>query len=77
MDWDPKQIWCPQIERRLYELGALAKGGVQIQADRIADVVEQIDTVRKDLEAVSTKLDKVADWVRANVPKKNGTEGKS
>lgn len=76
MEFDTKQLWCQQIERRLYELGALVKGGVQVQADRISDVVEQVDELRKELKAVHEKQEKMATWIKANVPKKNGTEGR-
>ena len=70
--YDTQALWCKQIERRLYELSALIKGQIPTQADRVSDICDQIDIIRKDLEAVSTKLDKVADYVKANVPKKNG-----
>ena len=65
-------MWRQQIERRLYELGALVKGQIPIQADRLADVVEQIDELRKELKTVEERLTKCAEYIRDNVPKKNG-----
>ena len=71
MDFDPEQLWRKHIDRQLYELGALVRGQVPTVSARIGDVVEQIDSVRKDLEAVSAKLDKVATYVLANVVKRS------
>jgi hypothetical protein len=70
--WETPEMWRKYVERQLYELGTLVKGQIPIQADRIADVVEQIEALRKELKAVHEKLDKVGDYVKANVPKKNG-----
>jgi len=72
MDFDPEQLWRKHIDRQLYELGALVRGQVPTVSARIADVVEQVDELRKELEKTNAKLTKVADYVRANVPKKNG-----
>jgi len=71
MDFDPEQLWRKHIDRQLYELGALVRGQVPTVSARIADVVEQVDELRKELEKTNAKLTKVADYVRANV-KKNG-----
>jgi cytochrome c556 len=71
-DWDTYQAWRKQIERRLFELGALVKGNLPIQADRVNDCVEQIDELRQELKAVSERIEKMATWIKANVPKKNG-----
>ena len=71
-DWDGYQMWRQQVERRLFELGALVKGNLPIQADRVADCVEQIDEVRKDVKALQERMDKMALWLKAHVPKKNG-----
>ena len=72
-EWETFELWRKQIERRLYELGALAKGAVPIQADRINDCVEQIHELRKELEAVREKQEKMADFIKQHVAKhKNG-----
>lgn len=58
MDWDTPQLWRKQIERRLNELGSLTWGNQRWQADRIADVIEQIEEVRKEVREVAAQLDK-------------------
>ena len=73
MDFDPEQLWRKHIDRQLYELGALVRGQVPTVSERIFQVVEQVDELRKELEKTNAKLTKVADYVRANV-KKNGGE---
>lgn len=72
MDFDPEQLWRKHIDRQLYELGALVRGQVPTVSGRIADCVEQIDELRKELEAVSKRLDKASEYIKANLPKKNG-----
>ena len=72
MDFDPEQLWRKHLERQLYELGALVRGQVPTVSARIFQVVEQVDELRKELEKATAKLDKVADYVRTNVTKKNG-----
>ena len=67
MEWDSNKAWRRQMERRVYEVASLVKGNQSAQADRIADVVEQIDEVRGELQRVSEKLDKVAEYVKTNV----------
>jgi len=70
--WLTCELWRKQLERRLYELGALVKGNLPIQADRIADVVEQIETLRKELERVKKRQDKMAEWAKNHMKKENG-----
>lgn len=48
-EWDANQRWRQQIERRLNEIGSMVKGNQKFQADRLADVIEQIDELRKEL----------------------------
>jgi hypothetical protein len=62
-DWDSYQQWRTQIERRLFELGALIKGNLPIQADRVADCVEQIEELRVELRAVHERQDKMAEYI--------------
>lgn len=71
MHWDSPELWRKYVERQMYELGTLVKGQIPIQADRIADLVEMIHELQKEVTAVHEKLDKVADYVKANL-KKNG-----
>jgi transposase len=70
LEFNPKQLWCRQTERRLYELGALVKGQVLIQADRLADVLEQVDELRQEVKAIQERMDRMADYVKKHV--KNG-----
>lgn len=72
MDWDSKSLWCQQIERRLFELGALVKGNLPVQADRIADVVEITEELRKEIADLRQRVDNMKEYVLANIPKKNG-----
>ena len=71
-DWNSYELWRKQIERRLYELGALAKGAIPIQADRITDVVEQIDELRQELKSVQLRMDKMSEWAKEHTKKENG-----
>jgi len=71
-DWNSYELWRKQIERRLYELGALAKGAIPIQADRINDVVEQIDELRQELKSVQLRMDKMSEWAKEHTKKENG-----
>ena len=70
--WETDAMRWKWTERQLYELGALARGMVQTHSERVADLVEQIDELRKELKAVHDKLDKVAEFVKAHVKKENG-----
>jgi len=71
-DWETTELWRKQIERRLYEWGAAVKGAELVQADRISDVVEQIQSLRKEVEAVTERMDKMAEWARTHTKKENG-----
>lgn len=55
-----------QIERRLNELGSMVKGNQDFQADRISDVIEQIDELRAELKRVADRQDKIAEFIKAN-----------
>jgi len=66
------ELWSRQIERRLYELGALIKGNLPVQAERIADVVEQINDLRNELKSVAERQEKMARWLKQNCSKCNG-----
>jgi hypothetical protein len=69
MDWDSNATWKRQIERTLNRLGSMVTGKQKFQADRIADVIEQIDELRQELKRVADRQDKIAEFVRANVKK--------
>lgn len=74
-DWRNHEMWRKILERRLNELGSMVKGNQSFQADRIADIMEQIESLGKQIEAIRERQDKIADYVRANVPKlKTGEE---
>jgi len=53
-----------QIERRLNQLGSMVKGNQDFQADRIADVIEQIDEVRKEVKELNERLDVMGKWIK-------------
>ena len=72
MDWDSNANWKRQIERVLNRLGSMVTGNQRFQADRIADVIEQIDELRQELKRVADRQDKIAEFIRANIPKKEG-----
>lgn len=62
--WDVGEIWRKQLERRLFELSALVKGNLPTQADRIADVVEQIQALRLEVKSISERVDNWAKWAQ-------------
>jgi len=70
MSWDISHNWLKTIERRLNELGSMVRGNQSFQSDRILDVVEQIDELRKQVDEIACKQDKMATWIKANVPRK-------
>jgi 50S ribosomal subunit-associated GTPase HflX len=72
--WDLQHRWREQIERRLNQIGSLVKGNQDFHADRICDVMEQIEELRQELAKVKERQDKIADYVRANVPKRKKLE---
>jgi ubiquinone biosynthesis protein UbiJ len=75
MDWDSNATWKRQIERTLNRLGSMVTGNQKFQADRIADVIEQIDELRQELKRVADRQDKIAEFIRANIPKSCGESG--
>ena len=66
-DWDSIELWRRHIERRLNEIGSSVKGNQDFQADRIADLLEQLEEIR-------TRQDKMAAWIKAKFS--NGGETK-
>jgi septation ring formation regulator EzrA len=76
-DWETKPLWCAHVERQLYELGALVRGQVPTVSARLADVVEQLEELRKELEAVRTKQEKMADCLRPLVKEHAKPNGKA
>jgi len=79
MDWDTDAAWRKQVERRLLEVGSLVKGNQSFSADRISDVLEQLDELRTELKRVSEELkrvserqDKIADFLKKHFPKNGG-----
>ena len=62
-----------QIERRLNELGCLTKGNQAFQADRIADVIEQIEAVRVELKTLEARVSRMAEFLnQVKSERKNG-----
>ena len=75
MEWDSNAAWKRQIERTLNRLGSMVTGNQKFHADRIADVIEQIDELRQELKRVADRQDKIAEFIRANIPKSCGESG--
>jgi len=69
-EWNDRPHWTKLIERRVHEALALAKGIGLAHADRISDVVEQIDELRKELQEVKDRQDKIANYLKKH--HKNG-----
>jgi ubiquinone biosynthesis protein UbiJ len=63
-EWDSRSLWRKQIERRLHDIGSRVKGNQEFCADRIADLIEQIDELRKEVAALNVRIDKAGDVVR-------------
>ena len=53
----------------------MVTGNQKFQADRIADVIEQVDELRQELKRVADRQDKIAEFIRANIPKSCGESG--
>lgn len=59
-----------QIERHLNQLGSMVKGNQDFQADRVADVMEQIEELRQQLAAVREWQKRAGEFL--NQLRKNG-----
>ena len=51
--------WAKGIERLLNQTASQVRGNQQFQADRIADLVEQIDELRQKLAALEAWKDEI------------------
>ena len=69
MEFDTQQIWRQQIERQLNRLGSMVTGNQKFQADRIADLIEQLDELRKELKRVADRQNQIAEFIKANIKK--------
>lgn len=49
-----------QIERRLNEIGAAVKGQRDFHSDRISDVLDQVDELRKELAETVQRVERMA-----------------
>lgn len=55
---------CNQrFERRLNEIGSLVKGNQDFQADRISDVLDQIDELRATVEEQGERIERIAKFL--------------
>lgn len=77
LDWKTDAVRFQQIERQLHELGALVRGQVPTVSARIADCLEQVSELRKELVSIQERQDKMADFIRSHVKehKNGGTNG--
>ena len=74
LDWKTDAVRFQQIERQLYELGALVRGQVPQVSARIADCIEQVAELRRELVAIQERQDKMAEYLKAHVKEhKNGS----
>lgn len=69
MNWDSHTRWRQGIERLLNHLGSQVQGNQRFEADRIADLVQQIEEVRAEVKTLSDRVENMAKWVKANVKK--------
>jgi len=71
--WDPQwntfHNWRKIIERRLNKLGSMVEGNQNFQSDRILDVTEQIEEVRKEVRELTKRMDEAAKYIKARLPK--------
>ena len=70
-DWDTYNRWRAGIERQLNQIGSQVLGNMAFQAERIADVVAQIEELREELRKLTERVDNAAKVFREHV-KKNG-----
>lgn len=77
--WHSHERWRAILERRLNQIGSEVAGNRKAQADRVADVVEQIESARNDLEQLRKEFEevrdrqaKIADWLKKNATKREG-----
>jgi len=69
-DWRTHQGWRRAVERRLNEAMALAKGVGPAHADRISDVIDMIEELRKEVEALRCRMDKASAYIQERLPRK-------
>lgn len=69
-DWDSTRRWREILERRLNQIGSQIKGSQDFAADRLSDVMQQIEDLRTAVKKVEVRQDKIAEWVKTNMPKK-------
>ena len=58
---DGTELRFAQIERHLTRLGSQVTGNQRFQADRISDLIEQIDELRQEVARLSEELERVAE----------------
>ena len=74
-NWDSTRRWREILERRLNQIGFRRLMATRTaQADRISDVVELIEQLRTEFEAVRDKQEAMATWIKANVPRREAKE---
>ena len=80
-DWDTIYVWRQQIERRLAETATSVKGMRDYQSNRIVELVEEIEQLRKELkktqERVKERQDAMAKWLKEHFPEHFETNGGS
>jgi len=74
-DWDTNQLWQKQTERQLNEIASATKGNRLFQADRISDLVAQINELRREIGNLRKELDKsvvehnaMREWLLEKIP---------
>ena len=71
-DWDSTRHWREILERRLNQIGSQINGSQDFAADRLSDVMQQIEDLRTAVKKVEARQDKISDWVKTHFPKKDG-----
>lgn len=73
-DWDIQRHWREILERRLNQIGSQIEGSQKFSASRLSDVIEMIEALRKEFEAVRDRQEKIATYVKANIPKRESAK---
>ena len=75
-DWDCTRNWRRITEQRLAKIHSEVSGLHEAHANRIVDLVEELERVKKEtmeaLEKVIERQDKMRDWVVSKLGKNGG-----
>ena len=63
MDWDTQSRWRKYIEIKLNRLASEVGGNAGCQAERVTAIMDEIDGLRKDLTALSERVERMAEFL--------------